>query len=99
MDHACDDGTTPLYIAAQHGRIGTVKALLPTKSCLWEPFWQITPRPRGGASVELSEGESDPSQTYVSRLRVPVSPMGGGPHPGPGGEQQGSSRDATIRSL
>ena len=40
-------------------------------------FRPDTPHPRGGASVELSEGESDPSQTYVSRLRVPVSPMFG----------------------
>ena len=45
------------------------------KSCLWEKFWPDTPHPRRGASVELSEGESDPSQTYVSPFRIPVSPM------------------------
>ena len=26
--------------------------------------------------MELSEGESDPSQTYVSPFRIPVSPIG-----------------------
>ena len=36
------------------------------------------PHPRRGASVELSEGKSDSSQTYVSPFRIPVSPMGGG---------------------
>ena len=45
------------------------------KSCLWEKFWPDTPHPRRGASVELSEGESDPSQTYVSHFCIPVSPM------------------------
>ena len=38
-------------------------------------FRPDTPHPRRGASVELSEGESDPSQTYVSPFRIPVSPM------------------------
>ena len=28
------------------------------KNCLWEPFWQSAPRPPGGASKELSEGDS-----------------------------------------
>ena len=42
-------------------------------------FRPDTPHPRRGASVELSEGESDPSQTYVSPFRIPVSPM----HPSP----------------
>ena len=67
----------PFKIPACGGLFSPLWEKFSPKSCLWEKFLPDTPHPRRGASVELSEGESDPSQTYVSPFRIPVSPMGG----------------------
>ena len=62
----------PFKIPACGGLFSPLWEKFSAKSCLWEKFWPDTPHPRRGASVELSEGESDPSQTYVSPFRIPV---------------------------
>ena len=69
----------PFKIPACGGLFFPLWEKFSAKSSLWEKFSARHPPPPGGgllwSLVRVNQSLSDPSQTYVSPFRIPVSPM------------------------